>query len=325
MVGSSKRAVYAALFGNLGISIAKLIAALLTGSSAMWSETYHSFSDTFNQVLLLIGIKTSSKVPTERHPFGFGKEQFFWSFIVATLLFGISGILSFEKGFTSIYDPIHQIVNTDVSYVILLISAIFEGNALRIAFNLFRHTIEARGEKVNVHKLFTEFQESKDPTILTVMVEDSAALLGIAIAAIGIYLSDVTNNMIYDAISSIAIGAVLMLFAFFLAKENRALLIGEAMSKKDRVKIIDSVLKIPEVNRVITLRTMHFGPNDVLVAMEVSIVDNINTDQIEQVIDTIEERIKSVLNIGTSSKIYVEVERDSCPVNSKNYQSHKKK
>ena len=325
MVGSSKRAVYAALFGNLGISIAKLIAALLTGSSAMWSETYHSFSDTFNQVLLLIGIKTSSKVPTERHPFGFGKEQFFWSFIVATLLFGISGILSFEKGFTSIYDPIHQIVNTDVSYVILLISAIFEGNALRIAFNLFRHTIEARGEKVNLHKLFTEFQESKDPTILTVIVEDSAALLGIAIAAIGIYLSDVTNNMIYDAISSILIGAVLMLFAFFLAKENRALLIGEAMSKKDRVKIIDSVLKIPEVNRVITLRTMHFGPNDVLVAMEVSIVDNINTDQIEQVIDTIEERIKSVLNIGTSSKIYVEVERDSCPVNSKNYQSHKKK
>lgn len=324
MVGSSKRAVYAALFGNLGISIAKLIAALLTGSSAMWSETYHSFSDTFNQVLLLIGIKTSSKVPTERHPFGFGKEQFFWSFIVATLLFGISGILSFEKGFTSIYDPMHQIVNTDVSYVILLISAIFEGNALRIAFNLFRHNIEARGEKVNVHKLFTEFQESKDPTILTVMVEDSAALLGIAIAAIGIYLSDVTNNMIYDAISSISIGAVLMLFAFFLAKENRALLIGEAMSKKDRVKIIDSVLKIPEVNRVITLRTMHFGPNDVLVAMEVSIVDNINTDQIEQVIDTIEERIKSVLNIGTSSKIYVEVERDSCPVNSKNYQSHKK-
>jgi len=325
LVGSSKRAVYAALFGNLGISIAKLIAALLTGSSAMWSETYHSFSDTFNQVLLLIGIKTSSKVPTERHPFGFGKEQFFWSFIVATLLFGISGILSFEKGFTSIYDPIHQIVNTNVSYVILLISAIFEGNALRIAFNLFRHTIEARGEKVNLHKLFTEFQESKDPTILTVIVEDSAALLGIAIAAIGIYLSDVTNNMIYDAISSILIGAVLMLFAFFLAKENRALLIGEAMSKKDRVKIIDSVLKIPEVNRVITLRTMHFGPNDVLVAMEVSIVDNINTDQIEQVIDTIEERIKSVLNIGTSSKIYVEVERDSCPVNSKNYQSHKKK
>ena len=325
MVGSSKRAVYAALFGNLGISIAKLIAALLTNSSAMWSETYHSFSDTFNQVLLLIGIKTSARVPTERHPFGYGKEQFFWSFIVATLLFGISGILSFEKGFTSIFDPIHHIVNTDISYIILLISAVFEGNALRIAFTMFKNTIEARGEKVNLHKLFTEFQESKDPTILTVMVEDSAALLGIAIAATGIYLSDVTKNMIYDAYSSIAIGVVLMLFAFFLAKENRGLLIGEAMSKKDHTKIVQSVLKIPEVNRVITLRTMHFGPNDVLVAMEVSIVDNINTDQIEQVIDTIEERIKSVIDVKTSSKIYVEVERDSCPINPKKQQDPRMK
>ena len=239
-------------------------------------------------------------------------------------MFGISGILSFEKGFASIFDPVHQIVNTNISYVILLISAIFEGNALRIAFNLFKGTIEARGEKVNLHKLFTEFQESKDPTILTVIVEDSAALLGIAIAAIGIYLSDVTNNMIYDALGSILIGGVLMLFAFFLAKENRALLIGEAMSKKDHVRIIESVLKIPEVNRVITLRTMHFGPKDVLVAMEVSIVDNITTDQIEQVIDTIEDRIKSVIDVKTSSKIYVEVERDSCPVNSKNLDGTKK-
>ena len=196
---------------------------------------------------------------------------------------------------------------------------------MRIAFTMFKNTIEARGEKVNLHKLFREFQESKDPTILTVMVEDSAALLGIAIAAIGIYLSNVTKNMIYDSYSSIAIGAVLMLFAFFLAKENRALLIGEAMSKKDHTKIIQSVLKIPEVNRVITLRTMHFGPNDVLVAMEVSIIDNINTDQIEQVIDTIEERIKSVIDVKTSSKIYVEVERDSCPVNPNKQQDQRLK
>jgi len=324
LVGNSKRAVYAALFGNLGVSIAKLVAAVFTNSSAMWSETYHSFSDTFNQVLLLVGIKTSSKRPTELHPFGYGKERFFWSFVVATLLFGISGVLSFEKGFATLHDPMHEIENANVSYVILLISALFEGNALRIAFNLFRNTIQARGEKVNLHALFTEFQESKDPAILTVMVEDSAALLGIAIAAIGIYLSDVTKNMIYDAYSSIAIGAVLMLFAFFLAKENRALLIGESMSKKDRVKIVESVLRIPEVNRVITLRTMHFSPNDVLVAMEVSLVDNINTDQIELVIDIIEERIKAILDIKTSSKIYVEVERDSCPINFKK-QSHRQK
>ena len=206
MVAGSKKAVYAALFGNLGIAIAKMIAAIMTGSSAMWSETYHSFSDTFNQVLLLIGIRTSTKVPSERHPFGFGKEQFFWSFVVATMLFGISGILSLEKGFGSLYNPIAHIENVGVSYVILLISAVFEGNALRIAFKLFRQTIELRGEKFSLGMLLTEFQESKDPTILTVMVEDSAALLGLGIAAVGLYLSDLTGNTIYDALSSVAIG-----------------------------------------------------------------------------------------------------------------------
>ncbi len=242
MVAGSKKAVYAALFGNLGIAIAKMIAAIMTGSSAMWSETYHSFSDTFNQVLLLIGIRTSTKVPSERHPFGFGKEQFFWSFVVATMLFGISGILSLKKGFGSLYNPIAHIENVGVSYVILLISAVFEGNALRIAFKLFRQTIELRGEKFSLGMLLTEFQESKDPTILTVMVEDSAALLGLGIAAVGLYLSDLTGNTIYDALSSVAIGIVLMLFAFFLAKENRALLIGEAISKRDYNRIIESVL-----------------------------------------------------------------------------------
>jgi cation diffusion facilitator family transporter len=319
LVAGSKKAVYAALFGNLGIALAKLVAAIMTGSSAMWSETFHSFSDTFNQVLLLVGIKTSAKVPSERHPFGFGKEQFFWSFVVATLLFGISGILSLEKGFTSIYSPIPKIENIGISFVILLISAAFEGNALRIAFKLFRETIEARGEKFSLGMLLTEFQESKDPTILTVMVEDSAALLGIAIAAIGLYISDITNNTIYDALSSIAIGIVLMLFAFFLAKENRGLLIGEAISRRDYNKIIESVLGLPEVNRVITLRTMHFGPRDVLVAMEVSLADNMDTDRIELIIDAIEEKVRQVLNLATPSKIYVEVERDSCPVRSKRY------
>ena len=313
MVAGSKKAVYAALFGNLGIAIAKMIAAIMTGSSAMWSETYHSFSDTFNQVLLLIGIRTSTEVPSERHPFGFGKEQFFWSFVVATMLFGISGILSLEKGFGSLYNPIAHIENVGVSYVILLISAVFEGNALRIAFKLFRQTIELRGEKFSLGMLLTEFQESKDPTILTVMVEDSAALLGLGIAAVGLYLSDLTGNTIYDALSSVAIGIVLMLFAFFLAKENRALLIGEAISKRDYNRIIESVLSIQEVNRVISLRTMHFGPKDVLVAMDVSLADNMNTDSIELVIDSIEERVRQVLNLATPSKIYVEVERDSCP------------
>jgi cation diffusion facilitator family transporter len=309
VAGSSKKAVYAALFGNLGVAIAKLVAATITGSTAMWAETYHSFSDTFNQVLLLIGIKTSIKPANERHPFGYGKEQFFWSFIVATMLFGISGVLSFEQGFTSLFGEAHSIENITISYVILGISAAFEANALRVAFQLFKKTIETRGEKVSFKTLIREFQEGKDPTILTVMVEDSAALLGICIAAIGVSLSHITGNTVYDAYSSLAIGGVLMAFAFFLARENRGLLIGEAISKDQYNRIVQSIQKIPEVNKVISLRTMHFSPEDVLVAMEVNLVDGMDTDRIESVIDKIEHRVKEVIPYVNPSKVYIEVEK----------------
>ncbi|MBV9666709.1 MAG: cation diffusion facilitator family transporter, partial [Nitrososphaeraceae archaeon] len=273
MVSGSKRAVYAALAGNLGIAIAKLIAAIMTGSTAMFAETLHSLSDTFNQVLLLIGIKTSTKTATERHPFGYGNEQFFWSFIVATMIFGISGILSLEQGFNSLLGvKTHQITNVNISYFILAISAIFEGNALRIALALLKYDIESRGEKIGITTLIEEFQESKDPSILTVLVEDSAALLGIIIAGLGIFFSSLTGNTIYDAISSLFIGSILMAFAFFLAKENKALLIGESISRMDYKKIVRLINELPDVNRIISLRTMHFGPQDVLVTIEVNLV-----------------------------------------------------
>lgn len=317
MAGGSKKAIYAALFGNLGIAIAKLVAAIFTGSTAMWAETFHSFSDTFNQILLLIGIKTSAKAATERHPFGYGKEQFFWSFLVATMLFGISGVLSLEQGATSLLLRSHHIENVNISYVILAISAMFEGNSLRIAYMVFRQAIEARGEKISLHTLYNEFRESKDPSVLTVMVEDSAALLGIAIAALGIFVSEMTGNTAYDAIGSLAIGAILAVFASFLAKENKGLLIGEAISRKDSKKIVDSVLQVPEVNRVVSLRTMHLGPQDVLIAMEVSLKDGLDTDKIELVIDNVERQIKSTVPYINPSKIYVELQQDSCPTDFK--------
>lgn len=315
MKDRSKKAVYAALFGNLGIALSKLIAAIFTGSIALWAETLHSFSDTINQILILIGIKTSSKAASERHPFGHGKEQFFWSFIVATMIFGISGILSVEQGFGTIFGKEHHIENVNLSYIILTISAVFEGNALRVALYLFKQTIEARGEKVSFSTLVKEFQESKDPSILTVIVEDSAALLGIVIAGISISLSETTRNTIFDGIGSLCIGVVLMVFAFFLAKENKALLIGEAISRKDYKRIDDLVHEIPEVNRIISMRTMHFAAEDVLVAIEVSLVDGLNTDEIESVIDHIEQKVKQIIPYINPSKIYVEVQQDSCRIN----------
>jgi cation diffusion facilitator family transporter len=320
----SKKAIYAALFGNLGIAIAKFIAAIFTGSTAMWAEAYHSASDTFNQVLLLVGLKTSQKAATERHPFGYGKEQFFWSFIVATMLFGISGILSFQQGIIPFLIGFHHIENASISYIILAISAVFEGNSLRVAFSLFKHTIEEKGQKLTLNTLVREFQEGKDPSILTVMVEDSAALLGIAIAALGISLSEMTGNTIYDAIGSLAIGAVLMVFAAFLANENKGLLIGEGISKREYRKISDLALQIPEVNRIVSLRTMHFAPEDVLVAMEVNLKDGLDTDKIESIIDKIEQKVKEVLPYINPSKIYIELEQDSCPVDFKKIKERKR-
>ena len=310
MVNTTKKAVYAALFGNLAIAIAKLIAALITGSIAMLAETLHSSSDTFNQILLLVGIKTSAKAATERHPFGYGKEQFFWSFIVATMLFGISGILSLQQGFASLTHPSHRIQHVDISYVILAISAIFEANSLRIALDSSKHSIEGKGEKLGIRSLINEFHESKDPSIITILVEDSAALLGIAIAGAGIFFSERTGDSIYDSISSLSIGFILIVFAFFLAKENKGLLIGESISMKDYKKVVGLIKSIPEVNRIITMRSMYLAPKDVLVTIEVNLVDGLNTDQIESVIDNIENNVKKAIPYVNPSRIYVELERD---------------
>jgi cation diffusion facilitator family transporter len=313
LAGGSKKAVYAALFGNMGIALAKFVAALLTGSVAMWAETYHSVSDTFNQILLLIGIRTSTKSATERHPFGHGKEQFFWSFLVATMMFGISGILALEQGATSLLKPEQYLQDPGVNYIILAISAGFESYSLHVAFSLFRETIKSRGQKLSFASIIEEFRESKDPSVMTVLIEDSAALLGISIAAIGIFLTQTTGNHMYDAISSLAIGALLMVFAFLLARENKNLLVGEAISRRDYKKVAENVLQIPEVNRIVSMRTMHLAPRDVLVAMEVNLRDGLDTDRIEIVIDQIEQKVKQALPYISMSKIYIELEQDSCP------------
>jgi divalent metal cation (Fe/Co/Zn/Cd) transporter len=226
------------------------------------------------------------------------------------MLFGISGILSLQQGFGSLLSTVHRIQNVEVSYFILVISAAFEANALRVAVALSKKSIEAGGQKFGLGTLLKEFRESKDPSIITIMVEDSAALLGIAIAGVGIFLSDRTGNTIYDSISSLLIGIVLMAFAFFLARENKALLIGEAISRKEYKRVVSLIQEIPEVNRIITLRTMHLAPQDVLVTIEVNLVDGLDTDKIESVIDNIEHKVKQALPYVNPGRVYVELERD---------------
>jgi cation diffusion facilitator family transporter len=306
----SKKAVYAALFGNLGVAISKFVAAIFTGSAAMWAEAYHSASDTFNQVLLLFGMKTSTKAASYQHQFGYGRDLFFWSFIVATMLFGISGILSLENGASSLFHGNYKIENVQVSYIILVIAFGFEANALRIALKQFTKRIKGRGEKITPSSMINEFKESKDTVILTIIVEDSAALLGIAIAALGIFLSDITGNSVYDGVASLLIGTILMFFAFFLAKENRGLIIGESITSREYKRIVKSINEIPEVNRLITMRTMHLGPEDILIGVQVNLIDNLDTDKIELVTDAVEQKIMEIVPNANREHIFVEIERE---------------
>ncbi len=309
MATGSTKAVYAALFGNLGIAVTKFIAAAMTGSASMWAESYHSASDTVNQILLLLGIKMSKKPATDLHQFGFGKSQFFWSFVVATMIFGISGILSLEQGFSSLLGEEHHFENPTINYIVLAIAFAFEANALRIAFAQFKKPITDRGDKVRPSSLLAEFKNSKDTSIITVVVEDTAALLGICIAAVGILLTDITGNTVYDAISSIIIGALLMSFAFFLAKENRGLLLGESISSQQRDRIIRQIISITEVHRVVIMRTMHLGPTTVLVGIEVNLINDLDTDMIETVTDVIEQEIMKVIPESKKEYIFVEIQR----------------
>ncbi|MBI3253189.1 MAG: cobalt transporter, partial [Nitrosopumilales archaeon] len=169
--------------------------------------------------------------------------------------------------------------------------------------------IEHKGDKVTFKQLILEFRESKDTTILTVIVEDSAALAGIAIAALGIFLTDVTGDTVYDAIGSIFIGCILMAFAFFLASENRGLLIGESITRRQYKNIVNMIKEIPEVNRIVSMRTMHLSPEDVIVGIEVNLIDNLDTDKIEVVTDLIEQNVMKVIPHTNKDHIFVEITR----------------
>lgn len=300
---TSKKAVLAALFGNLGIALFKLVAAMLSRSASMLAESYHSFSDTLNQVLLLYGLKRSQKEADEHHRFGYGKEQFFWSFMVAIILFGVAGLLSIREGINKFHHP-EPLTHITLTYLAIGVGLVFEGIALRYAVkNLLKEM------KKELHCSFLETMKcSKDPTTLTVFVEDSLAIAGLLIAAAAITLVRITGVLVIDGIASIIIGVLLMVFALFLAFETKQLLIGEAVTPLKRRKILEAVNAFEEINRIIGLKTMHLSPEEVLVTMEIDYRDDLIVDELEKVNDRIEEKIKEII---PQAKIYLEAENRS--------------
>jgi cation diffusion facilitator family transporter len=261
-------AVYGALAANLGIAAAKFVAAILTGSSAMLSEGIHSFVDTSNQGLLLIGLRRSRQPADDLHQYGYGKELYFWSLVVAIVLFGVGGGIAFYEGIQHVFDP-HAIEDFAVNYVVLGISFALEASSWTIAY---REISKASGGR----SLRDAVLRSKDPSVVTVLLEDSAALIGLTAAFLGILLAQLTGDPRFDGIGSIAIGITLTCVALFLASESRGLLVGERASDA----VTDMVRGIIEgeeaVQALESLRTMHLGPDHVVLTARVRFNDSAN-------------------------------------------------
>jgi cation diffusion facilitator family transporter len=281
---SSKKAIFAALAGNTLIAVTKFFAAATTGSSAMFSEAIHSVVDTGNQGLLLYGIKRSSRPADRSHPFGYGLELYFWTFVVAILIFGLGAGISIYEGIAKVKAP-HPITDSTFNYIVLGIAMIFEAGAWYIAFKEFRKSKGSVG-------LITAVRRSKDPTIFTVLFEDTAALLGLLVAVVGIYLSEAFNLPILDGVASILIGIILAATAALLAYECKGLLTGESASDAvvSRIKwIIAENANVLHVNEVLTL---HLGPNDILLNVSIDFKDGLSSSQVEEAISNFESRIK---------------------------------
>lgn len=289
MAGSSKGPIYAAVAANLAIAVSKFIAAFISGSSAMLSEGIHSFVDSGNGLLLLLGINRGKRPPDEEHPLGHGKELYFWSLVVAVLIFAIGGGMSFYEGISHLQHP-SEIGDPTISYIVLTLALVFEGAALVVAWRSFNKT---RGKR----SFWQAVRHSKDPAGFAVIFEDAAALLGLLVALAGVYLTQVTRNPVFDGGASIVIGVLLTVIAILLAYESKALLIGESAVPEVREKIREVVEADASVQTMYAPITLHFGPDDVLLALDVEFQDELSSDGVEEAVGRIEKRLREEVPI----------------------------
>jgi cation diffusion facilitator family transporter len=298
MASGSTKVIIAALIGNGLIAITKFIAAFITGSSAMFSEGIHSLVDTGNQVLLLYGLRQAKKPADEHFPFGHGKEIYFWSFVVAILLFSLGGGISVYEGIQHLRHPA-AITNPVINYIVLGLAMIFEGTAWTIAFRAFSRTKGRRG-------YIEAVQRAKDPSVVVVLFEDSAAMLGLMVAFFGIALAQWTGILYFDGIASVIIGILLIGTAVWLAHETKGLLIGESANRE----VIDGIRSIvhthPSTRHVNEVLTMHMGPEFVLANISVDFRDPMTADEIEIAVAEMDLRIKRAY--PQIKRIFIEAE-----------------
>lgn len=286
MSDSNKIVVYAALAGNLAIALVKFVAAYITNSSAMLSEAVHSVVDTLNEILLLYGMKKSQQPANYRHPFGYGRELYFWAFIVALLVFALGAVVSIYQGIQHVLHP-EEMLNPTINYIVLIIAILCEGTSWLVALKAFRKVKGKQG-------YFEAFRHSKDPTTFTVLFEDTAALCGLLIALIGIYLAHTLNIPELDGVASILIGVVLAISAILLARETKGLLMGETADPKLRNDILLIAQGDEAVQSANGVLTEQMGAHQVLASLSLEFEDNLSSDDIEACVNRIEAKIKQI-------------------------------
>ena len=283
---SSKFVIYAAIGANLAIAIMKFVAAALTGSSAMVSEGIHSLVDTGNGGLLLFGIHKSKQPADATHPFGYGKELYFWSLIVAVLIFGVGGGISIYEGIAHLLHP-RPLEDPFWSYLVLGFAAVFEGLVFVVAFRAFQ---ALKGEDESI---WQAIKSSKDPTTFTVLFEDAAAMLGLIFAFVGIFLAHQFENPYLDGVASVCIGLLLAAVAVVLAYKSKGLLVGEGTDPQTLEKIRKLAEADPGVKKMLMPLTMHFGPDTVLLTVDIEFHKRLSATEVEEAVDRLDKSIRT--------------------------------
>ena len=299
--GESKIAVIAAVIGNLAIAVIKFIAAVITGSSAMLSEGIHSLVDTGDGALLLLGLKEARKPADQLHPFGYGKALYFWTLVVSVSIFGIGGGVSLYEGITHILHTTPEALNSNPAsaYIVLAMAAMIEGTTFAVAFKQFNL---ARGKL----GIWAYIRTAKDPSTYTIVFEDSAALVGLTFAFIGVFFGHLLKNPYLDGGASVLIGLLLMSVAFILAFQTKALLLGEGADPAMVADIRKRVESDPAVKKAAEILTMYMGPYELLVNLGVTFEDNVTPEEMHEAIHRIEDDIEGAYPEIT--RVYIETE-----------------
>ncbi|QMW01910.1 cation diffusion facilitator family transporter [Spirosoma foliorum] len=283
-MASSKTPIYTALAANLGIATTKFIAASITGSSAMISEGIHSLVDTLNELLLLLGLSRSQRPPDQKRPFGYGREQYFWAYVVALLIFAVGGGVSFYEGVTHMQHP-ELIKDPFWNYIVLGVAFTLDGYSLITAWRAFNAT---RGDQ----SLWAAIKDSKDSATFTILFEDASDVLGLIIAFLGVFLGHTFNNPYLDGLASILIGLLLVSVAVVLARESKSLLLGEGVSPQLSAQLVALTEADPAVLKTIQIATIYLGPEEITLVQSVNFHAELTTDAINQAIVRIHASIQ---------------------------------